>query len=52
MMLKDVLVGSGSVLIPDYSDHPLLGQPITDDPIRFGPLFEASWTHALHCVSN
>ncbi|KAL6889188.1 hypothetical protein GGI43DRAFT_387995 [Trichoderma evansii] len=43
-------LGSGSVLIPDYSDHPLLGQPITDDPIRSGPLFEASWTHALHCL--
>lgn len=50
-MLKDVLVGSGSVIIPNYADHPLLGQPITDDPIRSGPLFEASWTHALHCVS-
>lgn len=44
------IVGSGSVTIPDYRDHPLLGDPITDDPIRTGPLFEASWTHALHCV--
>ncbi|UKZ61414.1 uncharacterized protein TrAtP1_002679 [Trichoderma atroviride] len=43
-------LGSGSVIIPDYSKHPLLGQPITDDPIRSGPLFEASWTHALHCL--
>ncbi|KAF3055335.1 hypothetical protein CFAM422_013198 [Trichoderma lentiforme] len=43
-------LGSGSVLIPDYRDHPLLGDPITDDPIRSGPLFEASWTHALHCL--
>ncbi|KAK1238444.1 hypothetical protein MKX07_006590 [Trichoderma sp. CBMAI-0711] len=43
-------LGSGSVLIPDYKDHPLLGNPITDDPIRSGPLFEASWTHALHCL--
>ncbi|UKZ91491.1 uncharacterized protein TrAFT101_006468 [Trichoderma asperellum] len=43
-------LGSGSVLIPDYLDHPLLGKPITDDPIRSGPLFEASWTHALHCL--
>ncbi|KAL7931199.1 hypothetical protein V8C35DRAFT_310655 [Trichoderma chlorosporum] len=43
-------LGSGSVLIPDYRDHPLLGNPITDDPIRAGPLFEASWTHALHCL--
>ncbi|KAH8805142.1 hypothetical protein F5884DRAFT_441358 [Xylogone sp. PMI_703] len=43
-------LGSGSVLIPDYRDHPLLGNPITDDPIRSGPLFEASWTHALHCL--
>ncbi|OAG34714.1 hypothetical protein AYO21_11106 [Fonsecaea monophora] len=42
-------LGSGSVAIPDYRDHPLLGDPITDDPIRSGPLFEASWTHALHC---
>ena len=44
------IVGSGSVLIPDYRDHPLLGEPIIDDPLRSGPLFEASWTHALHCV--
>ncbi|KAL6874777.1 hypothetical protein J3F83DRAFT_728656 [Trichoderma novae-zelandiae] len=43
-------LGSGSVIIPDYKDHPLLGNPITDDPIRSGPLFEASWTHALHCL--
>ncbi|KAL7815172.1 hypothetical protein V8C26DRAFT_131422 [Trichoderma gracile] len=43
-------LGSGSVLIPDYKNHPLLGNPITDDPIRSGPLFEASWTHALHCL--
>nr|KAK5447382.1 hypothetical protein LTR18_002961 [Exophiala xenobiotica] len=43
-------LGSGSVAIPDYRDHPLLGDPITDDPIRNGPLFEASWTHALHCL--
>jgi hypothetical protein len=43
-------LGSGSVSIPDYKDHPLLGQPISDDPIRSGPLFEASWTHALHCL--
>ncbi|ETR96957.1 hypothetical protein M419DRAFT_92860 [Trichoderma reesei RUT C-30] len=43
-------LGSGSVLIPDYMNHPLLGNPITDDPIRSGPLFEASWTHALHCL--
>ncbi|EED15884.1 conserved hypothetical protein [Talaromyces stipitatus ATCC 10500] len=43
-------LGSGSVLIPDYKEHPLLGDPITDDPIRSGPIFEASWTHALHCL--
>lgn len=43
-------LGSGSVSIPDWRDHPLLGQPISDDPIRSGPLFEASWTHALHCL--
>jgi hypothetical protein len=43
--------GSGSVSIPDYTNHPLLGEPIADDPLRSGPLFEASWTHALHCVS-
>jgi len=43
-------VGSGSVSIPDYEQHPMLGKPITTDPIRTGPLFEASWTHALHCV--
>jgi len=46
------LVGSGSVAIPEYKEHPLLGDPITDDPIRSGPLYEASWTHALHCVST
>ncbi len=45
-------VGSGSVAIPEYKDHPLLGDPIVDDPIRSGPLYEASWTHALHCVST
>jgi hypothetical protein len=44
-------VGSGSILVPDYEEHPLLGDPIIDDPIRSGPIFEASWTHALHCVS-
>lgn len=44
-------MGSGSILVPDYKEHPLLGDPITDDPIRSGPIFEASWTHALHCVS-
>jgi hypothetical protein len=43
-------VGSGSVSIPDYRNHPMLGEPIADDPLRSGPLFEASWTHALHCV--
>lgn len=43
-------MGSGSVLIPNYRDYPLLGDPITDDPMRSGPLYEASWTHALHCV--
>ncbi|KAI9668156.1 MAG: hypothetical protein M1821_000976 [Bathelium mastoideum] len=42
--------GSGSVAIPDYKKHPLLGEPIADDPVRTGPLFEASWTHALHCL--
>ena len=42
--------GSGSVSIPEYKQHPLLGDPITDDPLRSGPLFEASWTHALHCL--
>jgi len=42
--------GSGSVAIPDYRDHPLLGDPITDDPLRSGPLYEASFTHALHCL--
>jgi hypothetical protein len=45
------LVGSGSVTIPDYEKYPMLGKPITDDPIRSGPIYEASWTHALHCVS-
>lgn len=44
------IVGSGSIAIPDYTSHPLLGSPIVDDPIRSGPLFEASWTHALHCL--
>jgi hypothetical protein len=43
-------VGSGSVAIPEYMNYPKLGQPITDDPIHSGPIFEASWTHALHCV--
>jgi len=47
---NQLLVGSGSVSIPDYEQHPMLGKPITTDPIRTGPLFEASWTHALHCV--
>jgi hypothetical protein len=42
--------GSGSVAIPEYRDHPLLGNPISDDPLRSGPLFEASWTHAIHCL--
>jgi len=28
----------------------MIGKPISDDPIRSGPLFEASWTHALHCL--
>lgn len=46
------LVGSGSVSIPDYAQHPMLGKPISDDPIRSGPIYEASWTHALHCVSS
>lgn len=43
-------LGSGSVSIPDYEQHPMLGKPINDDPIREGPIFEASWTHALHCL--
>lgn len=30
----------------------MLGKPISDDPIRSGPIYEASWTHALHCVSS
>ncbi|KIV98730.1 uncharacterized protein PV09_09513 [Verruconis gallopava] len=42
--------GSGSVAIPEYKKYPLLGNPITDDPLRSGPLFEASWTHAIHCL--
>ncbi|KAK6595737.1 hypothetical protein H4I96_10056 [Botrytis cinerea] len=43
-------LGSGTVRIPDYEQHPMLGKPIVDDPIRSGPIFEASWTHALHCL--
>lgn len=43
-------LGSGSVLIPDYEKYPQLGLPIDDDPIHTGPIFEASWTHALHCL--
>jgi len=43
-------LGSGSVLIPDYEKYPMLGKPIDDDPIHTGPIFEASWTHALHCL--
>ena len=50
-LLTLISVGSGSVSIPDYHKYPLLGEPIADDPARSGPLFEASWTHALHCVS-
>lgn len=45
------VVGSGSVEIKDWKKYPMLGQPIDDDPKRSGSLFEASWTHALHCVS-
>jgi hypothetical protein len=45
-------LGSGSVSIPNWRDYPLLGEPIADDPLRSGPVFEASWTHALHCVSD
>lgn len=44
--------GSGTVAVPNYREHPLLGNPITDDPLRKGPVFEASWTHAIHCVSD
>lgn len=50
-MYSHELVGSGSVKIPDWKQHPMLGQPIVTDPIRTGAIFEASWTHALHCVS-
>lgn len=28
----------------------MLGKPIVTDPIHKGPVFEASWTHALHCL--
>lgn len=28
----------------------MLGLPIADDPIRTGAIYEASWTHALHCL--
>ncbi|KPI40195.1 uncharacterized protein AB675_11399 [Cyphellophora attinorum] len=43
-------LGSGSVAIPEHESYPLLGNPITDDPLRSGPLYEASWTHSLHCL--
>lgn len=43
-------LGSGSVEIRNYKDYPLLGQPIDDDPDRTGSIYEAAWTHALHCV--
>ncbi|TVY42185.1 Oxidase ustYa, partial [Lachnellula cervina] len=43
-------LGSGTVEIPDYKQHPMLGKPIIDDPIHSGAIFEASWTHALHCL--
>jgi len=43
-------LGSGTVEIPDYKQHPMLGKPIVDDPIHTGAIFEASWTHALHCL--
>lgn len=42
--------GSGTVLIPDWKSHPLLGEPVNDDPIRSGSIYEASWTHAMHCL--
>ena len=35
-----------------YLSYPLLGNPITDDPLRTGPLYEASWTHSLHCLCH
>ncbi|KAM3085753.1 hypothetical protein ACMFMG_002817 [Clarireedia jacksonii] len=43
-------LGSGTVRIPNWEKYPMLGTPITDDPIRSGPIFETAWTHALHCV--
>lgn len=45
-------LGSGTVEIADWESHPMLGKPITDDPIRNGSIYEASWTHALHCVGS
>lgn len=50
LLTNTTTVGSGSVEIPDWEQHPMLGKPIVDDPIRTGALFEASWTHALHCL--
>jgi len=43
-------LGSGTVEIPDWESHPMLGKPIVDDPSRNGSIYEASWTHALHCL--
>ncbi|KAH8603102.1 hypothetical protein B0O99DRAFT_20747 [Bisporella sp. PMI_857] len=43
-------LGSGSVAIPEHKNYPLLGHPIEDDPVRGGPIYEAAWTHALHCL--
>ena len=42
--LTKTQVGSGSVSIPNHRDYPLLGAPIVND------VFEAGWTHALHCL--
>ncbi|TAQ91305.1 hypothetical protein B7494_g276 [Chlorociboria aeruginascens] len=44
-------LGSGTVVIPDWEKHPMLGKPVMDDPIHTGSIYEASWTHAIHCVS-
>lgn len=42
--------GGGSVRIDDYKKYPMLGNPVSDDPVRSGPLFEVTWAHSLHCL--
>ncbi|CAG8960095.1 hypothetical protein HYFRA_00010573 [Hymenoscyphus fraxineus] len=43
-------LGSGTVNIPEHLNYPKIGKPINDDPTHTGPIYEAAWTHALHCL--